>query len=358
LGAPYAGIAPPGIDPLTGLKVDNPDNLERRPVAVKITTFPRSVRGYQAGLSLADVVYEYYIEDGLTRFVAVYYGNDAERAGPVRSGRYFDEHIMRMYHSALVFVNADERVEKYLLESDLKHFLFVPRPDNCPPLCDDPTIEGYNDYFVNTAGVGPLLTDNKKQPLLLGYFSNAVQNVGTQIQRIYTTYSIYSYNYWAYDAERNLYLRYSDAADADNGQIQYSEHIDHFTGSQITADNVVVLVVPHRFKNEYDRVDQVFDIDLSDVGSAYVFRGGRMLQAIWQRPQLDQPIQLFDGFNRPIALKPGVTFYQVINPESNIAQDSDSVYFTFSAPPRSPQFTATLTDIPFKATRTPKPKNP
>src|SRR5688572_12778155 len=154
---------PPGFDPLTGLKVEDASLLERRPIAVKISTFPRSLRKYQSGLSLADVAYEYYIEDGLTRFIAVFYGKDAKRAGPVRSGRYFDEHIMRMYHSALVFANADERVEKYLLESDLKPLLFLPRRDNCPPLCDDSTIEGYNDVFVDTAGVGAFLSDNSKQ---------------------------------------------------------------------------------------------------------------------------------------------------------------------------------------------------
>ncbi len=109
----------PDGNPLTGLPAD-PTLLERRPVAVKISTFPRGVRAYQSGLSLADVAYEYYIEDGLTRFAAVFYGQNAFRAGPVRSGRYFDEHILRMYQAVLVFANADERVETYLInQADL-----------------------------------------------------------------------------------------------------------------------------------------------------------------------------------------------------------------------------------------------
>src|SRR5690606_8212981 len=95
-------------NPLTGLPVSDPAMLGRRPIAIKIGNAPRYVRP-QSGLSLADVAYEYYIEWGQTRFVAVFYSNDAERVGPVRSGRFFDEHIARMYHSFLFFKGADDR---------------------------------------------------------------------------------------------------------------------------------------------------------------------------------------------------------------------------------------------------------
>src|SRR5512133_1926544 len=116
----YSVTLPADFNPLTGLKPADPNILNRRPVAVKISTFPREmVRPVQSGLSLADIVYEYYIEDELTRFIAVFYSKDAQHAGPVRSGRYFDEHIMRMYHSVLVYGYADKRVQGHLENSDL-----------------------------------------------------------------------------------------------------------------------------------------------------------------------------------------------------------------------------------------------
>jgi hypothetical protein len=49
---------------------------------------------------------------------------------------------------------------------------------------------------------------------------------------------------------------------------------------------------------------------------------------------LDQPIQLLDEANHPTPLKPGVTFYQVINPESTFLQDGTTMRFEFSIPPR------------------------
>jgi len=56
-------------NPLTGLPVSNPSLLERRPMVIKITNAPDIIRP-QSGLTLADVVYEYYIEWGDTRFIA------------------------------------------------------------------------------------------------------------------------------------------------------------------------------------------------------------------------------------------------------------------------------------------------
>ena len=326
------------IDPLTGLKPARISILDRRPVAVKISTFPRGmVRPVQSGLSRADVVYEYYIEDGLTRFIAVFYSRDASRAGPVRSGRYFDEYIMRMYHSSLVFADADERVEKHLIDSDLLPLLFLPRDDNCPPLCRDATILGYNNVFVDTAGVGPKLTDNSRQGLRASLFGSPPYTIAAApVSRIYTHYSVYSYNYWEYDPNRHLYRRFSDAADASSfGRDEiYAPHIDNLNGEQLTADNVVELFVPHIFHNEYDRADQLIDINLTGSGDGFLFRDGRMLKVKWVRDFVDQPIQLQDEQGQLVPLKPGVTYYQVIDPESTTLQVGDNVDFYFSIPLR------------------------
>lgn len=346
-------VAPAGINPITGLKAADPSLLERRPVAVKIVTWPRSARKYQSGLTLADVVYEYYTEDWETRFIAVFYGRDAERAGPVRSGRYFDENIMRMYHSTLVFANADDRVEKYLIESpDLRPYLFLERSDNCPPLCRDGRIEGYQDLFVNTAGVGAFLKDNSKQPLRPTFFNGFYRSPPiSKISRVFTNYSAYSYNYWEYEPTQQKYLRYSDAINAVDGKSEvYTAHIDYLTKQQLAADNVVVLFVPHLFKNDYDRADQRFDIKIIGNGDAYIFIDGNMYKALWNRDLLDQPFDLVDQAGKLFSLKPGVTYFQVIDLESTVDQNAPNITFNFFIPPRV--FTPTPTPTRFKPTPT------
>src|SRR5262245_54089806 len=62
---------PANLNPLTGLVTD-PANLERRPIVVKISNAPALVRP-QAGIGAADIVYEHYVEGGLTRFSAIFY---------------------------------------------------------------------------------------------------------------------------------------------------------------------------------------------------------------------------------------------------------------------------------------------
>ena len=354
----YSVTLPADFDPLTGLKPANPDILNRRPIAVKISSFPRSlVRPVQTGLSRADVAYEYFIgDDHLTRFIAVFYSQDAERAGPVRSGRFFDEHIMRMYHASLVYGYADKRVETYLEESDLKPLLFLERPDTCPPLCAVEGVDAEVRLFVNTAGVGAKLTDNSHQNLRAALFAPILYPLALPgINRIYTHYSIYSYNYWEYDPEQQVYKRFSDASDATSfaqGEV-YTPHIDNLTGAQVTADNVIVLLVPHLFHNEFDRADLMIDISLKGSGDAYLFRDGRMIKATWVRDQVNQPIQLVDSEGKPVPMKAGVTFYQVIDPESTIKQNDTSIEFFFSIPP----LTVTTTASPWgymTPTRTPK----
>ncbi|HEX9680617.1 MAG TPA: DUF3048 domain-containing protein, partial [Anaerolineales bacterium] len=77
-------VYPEGINPLTGLPAE-PEALGRVPAAIKISNFPAQGRPH-AGLSYADLVYEYFIGVGMTRFLAIFYGEDALLAGPIRSG--------------------------------------------------------------------------------------------------------------------------------------------------------------------------------------------------------------------------------------------------------------------------------
>ena len=355
----YSLTIAPDVNPLTGRKAENLQNLQRRPVAVKISTFPRgAVRPNQYGLSQADVVYEYYIEDGLTRFIAVYYSQDAARAGPVRSGRYFDEYVMRMYRSSLVFANADERVENHLLETDLLPLLFLPRDNNCPPLCRDTSVKGYNNMYVDTSGVGLMLSDNSRQELRSYLFGPLLYPLSYPlIDRIYTHYSIYSYNYWQYDPISQVYKRFSDDADAPAVGVDevYAPHIDHLTGEQLAADNVIVLVVPHIFHNEFDRADQLIDITLNGSGDGYLFRDGRMVEVKWIRDEMGQPIRLEDRFGQPIPMKPGVTYYQVIDTESSISQSGNNMEYYFFIPLR--EVTPTPTPFGFEPTSTPRKNN-
>lgn len=325
-------------NPLTGLTAADPELLERRPIAVKITQFPRLVRP-QSGLSLADVVYEYYIESGVTRFIAIFYGNDAEQVGPVRSGRFFDEHIARMYQAFFVFKYADPRVYDYYKDSDLKDYLVVPGNGACPPfVVGDTKRDTYNNIFFNTVKFKDCIArrksvDNDRPPVRSSFFSTLPPLSDNVAERIYTRYSLDDYNYWQYMPEENRYQRYQEVDSLRQGKAPaYAPLTDALTGLPVMADNVVVLFVQHRFANKFDEEDEVYHIDMYGTGDAYVFRDGIAVEATWNRTQLDQPILLTSSLGAPIYLKPGVTFYQVIGATSESWREGTDWRFNWQAP--------------------------
>ncbi|MBC8330521.1 MAG: DUF3048 domain-containing protein [Anaerolineae bacterium] len=340
---PEAGIMrvgpddfPDYINPLTGLPVPNPALLDRRPIVAKIPNYPHSVRP-QAGISLADHIYEYYLEWGLTRFMAVFYGNDAERFGPIRSGRVFDAHIMRMYNGIFVFNYADDRTLDYFEEIELDERYFA-LDQRCPPLCRDESINSYNNLFGNTSAVHDFVqtrgvADDRSD--LSGNFFSSLNNLEAPVgAEVHITYSYANYAYWRYHDGSGLYVRYQGNTDnVDGNSAQYELHMDALTGQPLTASNVIILMVTHEFFHKSSDTE-VFTMDLTGTGTAYVFRDNQAFEARWQRFAENQPLAILDTNGHPFPLKPGTTFFQVINTTSEVGQyDSETWYFDFARPP-------------------------
>jgi hypothetical protein len=327
------------LNPLTGLPPSDPALMDRRPLAIKVANYPRYNRP-QAGLTLADNIYEYYIEGGLTRFIAVFYGNNSEWVGPVRSGRYFDEHIQRMYHAYLVFKFADARVETHLETTpDVAPFLVVPSIGSCPPfgLKSDRDVEAYNNAYFNTTlwedCVAKNGLENERQAIRTGFFNELVPISELRGTRMYTYYSPDSYNYWDYDPRTKQYIRYQELSDNRNDKPEsYDVLTDFVTGEAVHAANVVFLLVHHNFSNTFDEEDEVYQIDLTDTGEAYVFRDGVGIPARWIRTNKDQPLLLTTLNGATIYLRPGITFYEVLGAASYVDQDAGEWNFHHSTP--------------------------
>ena len=335
------GMIPPasgGLNPLTGMPPSDPGLLSRRPLAIKVANYPRYIRP-QSGLTRADHVFEYYIEGGLTRFIAVFYGNDSEWVGPVRSGRYFDENIQRMYQSFLVFKFADPRVLDYFKESDFSQYIVVPGNGSCPPFEFLPTrsIEAYNNSYFYSPGWEDCITsgqlDNNPPIFQSGFFNELTPISDLQAAKIVTYYSYDSYNYWEYDPNAKQYLRYQETHDNRNGKAEEFQPLtDNVTGGQVHASNVVVLLAEHTFANTYDQEDEVYHIDLNSSGDAYVFRDGVAIPAHWSRTNDNQPLMLTGTDNSLIYMRPGITFYEVIGTHSFMDQVNGEWYFHHDTP--------------------------
>lgn len=344
---PTEFVAPVPINPLTGLPFSDAALEQRRPVAIKVANFPRYVRP-QSGLTLADQVFEYYIEAGLSRFVAVFYGNNSEWVGPVRSGRFFDENIQRMYQSFIVFKYADKRVLEYFRTTDFADFLVVPTLRSteygpCPPFELLPereaNVEVYNNSYFRMNLWQPCIDKYdlpsdapsfRRDLFNADYTPGAGSVPGTFIR---TYYSTYDYHYWQYDPASGEYLRFQETGDIRNGREEkYAPLIDRVTNQQVHAANVVVILTYHTFYNPFQEEDEVYHMDLSGSGEAYVFRDGTGIVARWTRAYVNQPLSLTDATGLPIPLKPGITFYQVIGANSYADQGDGEWNFHHETP--------------------------
>ena len=92
--------------PLNGKKYNSNAKAqweERRPMGIMVENLPDSRP--QSGLSQADVIYEALIEGGATRFLAIYYCQQPEIAGPVRSARTYFLDWISEYGSYPLYVH-------------------------------------------------------------------------------------------------------------------------------------------------------------------------------------------------------------------------------------------------------------
>jgi hypothetical protein len=326
---------PEDINPLTGLPPDDASLLERRPIAIKVTNFPRSVRP-QWGLSLADHVYEYYIADEMTRFVGIFYGKDASRVGPVRSARLFDEHLMRMYKANFVFGWADDPVLEFLTAPDIRPFLVVERAKNCPPLCRIGPKYAYNNLFADTSQIGAYLkerrSNNDPQDLTGLRFEAEIPKSGHSAQSFSVRYSPVSYHRWEYDASLGRYLRFQDTVDDFGQGAGYAPLTDSLTNSQLSAANVVVLLVQHSYYLRYSKTD-IIDQTLEDEGYGYAFRDGRLYPLTWSHDAADEMIRLALPNGQDFPLKPGNTWFEVLSDLSKLEPQGEAGWhFEFVLP--------------------------
>lgn len=327
---------PKGINPLTGLAVGNDALLERRPLAIKVSNDPRAIRP-QWGLSLADIVYEYYPEAGRTRFVAIYYGHDAEQVGPIRSARLFDAHIVRMYKSPLAFVGADQRVLNYLFNTEFADLLVSEFPARCPPMCRIMP-DTWNHVVTNTSELSAYITkqgiSNTRQNLDGMVFTTALPALtGTPINQLTVRFSQSFYTRWTYDPATNRYSRAQDAAEAATPADEtYTPLEDRLTGETIQADNVVVIFVPYE---DYYRTatTEIFDVKLTGFGPALLFRNGQMYEVVWGRGTDNVLLSLFYDDGTRVPFTPGTTWFEVVGKNSVFTTpESDSARVQFNLP--------------------------
>ena len=320
---------PEGVNPLTGLMVADPENLNRRPVFVKVANYPAYGRPH-AGLSAADIVFEYYIGGGSNRFVGLYYGQNADQIGPMRSGRLVDPQLVNMYQGILGFVGAYETV--YAKIVDILGIRAITETGmTCPAICRTGNGD-VTSVFADSAAMTALSTqrgvDNHKYALEGMAFDPAAPAGGSEGTDVLVQYSDTDRGEWQFDIPTGKYLRLIE--DLTGSELKMIPLVDRNTDEQLAFSNVVVL---YAYYTEY--APTLHDIEFwgNTTGRpAVIFRDGQAYEVTWKVPSNSQPIQFMDENGDPFPLKPGNTWMAIMGLNSRLTETEGNWNFYFNLP--------------------------
>lgn len=332
---------PRDVNPLTGLSVTSSRMLDKRPVAVKINIVPRTGTRPPWGLSNADIVFDYYQNSGYTRFHTIFYGENAELAGPIRSARFPDHYLIQMYKSIFAYGSADPLINQRLFGAEYSNRLVLEGGGSglCPPTDQAPLCrfdpQGYSFLLGGTSEIHGYAqnqgVDDRRQNLDGMYFNAETPAGGKIAEKVYISYSKDNYAMWKYDSSDRNYRRFQDDSfDIGEGET-FATLTDRNNDEPISADNVVVVLMEHSYYRKPPA--EIVELLVSGGGPAYAFRDGKMYEVRWNIPGTDRILYLTYLDGTPFPYKPGNTWYQVIGQSSSITEpEEDAWRFDFLIP--------------------------
>jgi hypothetical protein len=313
-------IFPPGVNPLTGLPESNPDDLQLPPALVSISTFPPSTRP-QSGLSFSPWVFEMFIGEGSSRYLALFYGSYPQAAvkgqenafaatpapeiddpaiGPIRSGRLPYESVRQLYNGFLVMASAYSSVAARL--NDYTNIFGT----------DDAVKGGSSIKAADLHGIAEKYRGKMKMTAeaLSGMrFDPKPPLNGLPATQIWYPVALLNQVVWQYDPASGAYTRWQDNGDG----LTFIQQSDRLNGNPLQYENVVILYAAH-----HRYADTLMDIDLMyiDKGKAVLFRDGQKYDLFWttrseeyeQTTGKVRPIRFMDADGEPFAFKPGQTW--------------------------------------------------
>ncbi len=314
-------IPPPPVGLLDGVVMKREEWNARRdllPIAVMLDNAPLAYP--HTGLDKADLVIEAFVEYRITRFMAVYWRQEAELIEPVRSARtpfliWVSELGTPIYaHMGKSEMPGPADAASQILEwkiFDIEGVL--PDGKDAPGMGFTRNRQRFapHNMFTSTAALREVANrlGYKGSPKVEGWrYKDDL--VGTSALAPAVAMEIdYAGGWpgtagWTWDPVTNSYLR----SQADK------PHLDGATGQQLAFKNVVVVWT------EWHIADEGGHVLYRQTGSGplQVFLDGRMVQGEWRKQDRTSRIRFFDGTGAEIALNRGPTWVHMIGPGEGV----------------------------------------
>jgi len=271
-----------GINPLTGEPMDL--RFDRnRPLAVVLNNLPEALP--LNGVTDADILYEYPVEGGLTRMLAlfqdVFY---VEKIGSIRSARHYTVQLANAYDAILVAAGRSPQAQAEVRSLGIPFLNEVEGPHREIFFRDRNRIPGQrvqNLHSVITTGERlfemlpqydfRIVHENDFTPSLR-FTEDGTPQGGADANEIRVRFSSAKSTTFTYDSSLRKYtVRQSN-----------TDFVDANDGSRPVFANV--LVIKTSVSNIRDDTAGRLDITTTGSGEGYFASGGKYVRINWQRP--------------------------------------------------------------------------
>ena len=251
----------------------------------------------QGGLQEGDLVYEFPIEGGSSRFMAMYSRFSPQLVGPIRSARDYNIRLALEHDSIFIHAGGSPGAFRLLNNIDSLNGLGG-GVDRAFWRVNEKT-EPHNLYsdgatlrrVANQEGF-----KNQGQLLDFRYLGSDDEFLGKEAKKISIEYgdALYKAEY-LYDESSQRYLRFTAGV----------QHWDP-QGRQLTVKNIMVQMVNTKVIDDEGRLS----LDLDGQGRALYFVEGRVFQGFWQQKQ--GVTKFFKAEGEEIALREGNTWINIV----------------------------------------------
>jgi len=293
------------LAPLTGLNDPTGTSAGRGALAVKIDNVALSARPPQAGLDVADVVYEEPVEGSATRFLAVFHSTLPERIGPVRSTRFLDPGIVWNLGGLYVYSGGTPPKVAAIRSAPIQTV-----DENGMLNADarerDPNFEAPHNLFVHPEALWAWdqVEDRNPPAPLFDFLEEGEEFTGDPASAVDVPTKSDARYTW--DAANGNWKR--EAVIRSGGP---EPHIAE-SGNQIAPTNIIVQSIPAIQDNESDK-----DLLVGE-GDAVICSQGQCVQGRWERGTLEERTEFVDANGAPIRLTPGTTWVHFVTGEAPV----------------------------------------
>lgn len=315
--------------PINGMKLTSGHKRlweSRRPLGVMIENHTDARP--QSGLSSADVIYEAVAEGGITRFLAIFYCQDAKYIGPVRSARIYFIHILEGYGKSPLYAHvggantpgpADAlgyiRKQGWDAYNDLNQFsiafpYYYRDYERNPGVATEHTMYSSTKKLWQYAAEKRDLTDTDedgdawREDFKAWQFKDDEPATATAPTINYEFWSgrpAFS-AVWTYLPQTNSYER---------AHRQGGPHIDKNTGKAITVKNVAVVFMKEApARDGYPGGHLLYTV--TGTGKAIVFQDGGATVGTWKKADNTSSLTLYNSSGQEIEFNRGPIWISVL----------------------------------------------